>query len=67
MDHIKSMGFLLICGIENLLSFFVFVFEFIRENAEICKILLGQDGDYTFLNKFKGNFHLLDRFNLKWL
>jgi AcrR family transcriptional regulator len=38
---------------ENTLSFFVFVFEFVRENADICKILLGQDGDYTFLNKFK--------------
>lgn len=38
---------------ENTLSFFIFVFEFIRDNSEICKILLGQDGDYTFLNKFK--------------
>lgn len=38
---------------ESTLSFFVFVFEFVRENADICKVLLGQDGDYTFLNKFK--------------
>lgn len=38
---------------ENTLSFLVFVFEFIRENSDICKILLGEDGDYNFLNKFK--------------
>ena len=38
---------------ESTLAFFSFVFDFIRENADICKILLGQDGDYNFLNKFK--------------
>jgi AcrR family transcriptional regulator len=38
---------------DNTLSFFVYVFEFIKENADMCKILLGQDGDYNFLNKFK--------------
>jgi AcrR family transcriptional regulator len=38
---------------ENTLSFFMFVFEFVKDNADICKVLLGQDGDYTFLNKFK--------------
>ncbi len=38
---------------ESTLSFFIFVFDFIRENADICKILLGEDGDYNFLNKFK--------------
>ena len=38
---------------ESTLAFFSFVFDFIRENADICKILLGQDGDYSFLNKFK--------------
>lgn len=54
---------------ENTLSFFIFVFEFVRENSEICKILLGQDGDYTFLNKFKEaimesqppTMHMLDK------
>lgn len=38
---------------DNTLSFFIYVFEFIKENSDMCKILLGQDGDYNFLNKFK--------------
>lgn len=38
---------------ESTLLFFIFVFDFIRENSDICKILLGEDGDYNFLNKFK--------------
>lgn len=38
---------------DSILSFFIFVFEFVRQNADFCKILLGQEGDYTFLNKFK--------------
>ena len=38
---------------QGMLSFFTFVFEFIEENAEICKILLGPDGDYHFIEKFK--------------
>jgi AcrR family transcriptional regulator len=38
---------------ENTLAFFLFIFEFIRENSDMCKILLGQDGDYTFLNRLK--------------
>jgi hypothetical protein len=36
-----------------MLSFFTFVFEFVEENSEICKILLGPDGDYNFIEKFK--------------
>ena len=38
---------------DNMTSFFTFVFEFAKENAEICKILLGPDGDYSFIEKFK--------------
>ena len=38
---------------DNMSSFFTFVFEFAQENAEICKILLGPDGDYAFIEKFK--------------
>lgn len=38
---------------QGMLSFFTFVFEFIEENAEVCKILLGPDGDYHFIEKFK--------------
>lgn len=38
---------------ENLLNFFIFIFEFIKKNQDICKILLGPDGDYPFLNRFK--------------
>lgn len=40
-------------GYDNILSFITFVFEFVRKNADMCKVLLGQEGDYTFLNKFK--------------
>jgi len=38
---------------DNMLSFFIFVFEFVQDNAEMCKILLGPDGDYYFIEKFK--------------
>lgn len=38
---------------QGMLSFFTFVFEFIEENTEICRILLGPDGDYHFIEKFK--------------
>lgn len=38
---------------NEVLSFFIFVFEFVRKNADFTKILLGQEGDYSFLNKFK--------------
>ncbi|WP_139905444.1 TetR-like C-terminal domain-containing protein [Clostridium thermarum] len=38
---------------ENLISFFTYVFEFVQDNAEMCKILLGHDGDYSFVQKFK--------------
>lgn len=39
---------------NNLLSFFTFLFEFVRSNSKMCKILLGPDGDYAFLEKLKG-------------
>lgn len=38
---------------ENLLVFFTYVFEFIQSNAELSKILLGPEGDYSFIEKFK--------------
>jgi AcrR family transcriptional regulator len=38
---------------ENFLTFFTYVFEFIQSNAELSKILLGPDGDYYFIEKFK--------------
>lgn len=38
---------------NNLLSFFTYLFEFIQSNAEICKVLLGPDGNYTFMEKLK--------------
>lgn len=37
----------------NVLSFFTYIFEYIQSNAEICNILLGPDGDYSFMEKFK--------------
>lgn len=42
---------------DDSLAFFVYVFEFIKEHAELCKILLGPDGDYTFVEKFKKAIH----------
>ncbi|OOM73823.1 division inhibitor protein [Clostridium puniceum] len=38
---------------DNLLSFFLYLFGFAQNNAEICKILLGSDGDYAFIEKLK--------------
>jgi AcrR family transcriptional regulator len=38
---------------DNLISFFTYLFNFVQDNAELCKILLGPDGDYTFIEKLK--------------
>jgi len=38
---------------ESSLTFYTYIFEYIQNNAEICKILLGPDGDYSFIEKFK--------------
>jgi len=38
---------------DNLMSFFTHLFEFVKTNAEMCKILLGPDGDYSFMEKLK--------------
>ena len=38
---------------ENMVSFYTEIFEYVKDNAEICKILLGPDGDYSFIEKFK--------------
>mgnify|MGYP000945571069 CR=1 FL=1 len=40
-------------GQESLLAFFTYLFEFVQSNAEMCKILLGPDGNYTFIEKLK--------------
>lgn len=37
----------------NFLSFYTYIFKYVQKNAEICKILLGHDGDYAFIQKFK--------------
>jgi len=37
----------------SLLSFFTHIFEYVQDNMEMCKILLGPDGDYYFIEKFK--------------
>jgi AcrR family transcriptional regulator len=38
---------------EDLVNFFVFIFEFIGKNADMCKILLGPEADNTFLTRLK--------------
>lgn len=38
---------------ENTLSFFIYVFKFVKDNSDICEILLGPDGEYSFMEKFK--------------
>lgn len=38
---------------ENLLDFFTYLFEFVQNNSEIAEILLGPEGDYHFIEKFK--------------
>lgn len=38
---------------DDLLSFFIYLFEFVQVNGEMFKIFLGHDGDYTFIEKLK--------------
>lgn len=38
---------------DNSLSFFIFIFEYVKEYADMCKILLGPEGDYAFVEKLK--------------
>ena len=38
---------------NNFLSFYTHIFKYVQDNAEMCKILLGTDGDYSFIEKFK--------------
>lgn len=38
---------------ENTLSFFTYVFEFVEDKSDMCNILLGPDGEYSFIEKFK--------------
>lgn len=38
---------------ENTVSFFTYLFEFVKNNSSMCKILLGPDGEYSFIEKFK--------------
>lgn len=37
----------------NLLSFYTYIFEYVQNNAEICKRLLGNDADSSFIEMFK--------------
>ncbi len=38
---------------HKLLEFFTFIFNYVREYADMLKILLGPDGDYSFVEKLK--------------
>ena len=38
---------------DTFLNFFEYVFHFAEENADLFKILLGPNGDYSFVEKFK--------------
>ncbi|OPJ60524.1 TetR/AcrR family transcriptional regulator [Clostridium chromiireducens] len=38
---------------DSLLSFLAYLLEFIKINADMFKILLGPDGDYAFIDRFK--------------
>jgi AcrR family transcriptional regulator len=38
---------------DDALSFFIYLFEFVQINAEMCRIFLGHDGDHTFVEKLK--------------
>lgn len=38
---------------NSMLTFLNYVFEFVYANADLCRILLGPDGDVAFVNKFK--------------
>ncbi|MFL0198739.1 TetR/AcrR family transcriptional regulator [Clostridium sp. WILCCON 0269] len=38
---------------DDLLSFFIYLFEFVQINAKMFKIFLCNDGGYTFIEKFK--------------
>lgn len=38
---------------NSLLSFYTYIFEYVQNNAEMYKILLGPDGDSSFKEKFK--------------
>lgn len=37
----------------SLLSFFTHIFEYVQNNADMCKILLAPEGDYRFIEKFR--------------
>jgi AcrR family transcriptional regulator len=38
---------------NSLVSFFTHMFEYVKDNASMIKILLGPDGDPSFIDKFK--------------
>lgn len=38
---------------DDVLSFFIYLFEFVQTNVEMFKVFLGHDGDYTFIEKLK--------------
>jgi hypothetical protein len=40
-------------GENTIVTFINYVFEYVREYSELCRILLGPDGDYAFIEKLK--------------
>lgn len=40
-------------NVENMLSLINYVFEYIEEYSGLCRILLGPNGDYAFVEKLK--------------
>lgn len=38
---------------SSLFLFFLFIFKFVQNNSEMCKILFGADGNHAFMQKFK--------------
>lgn len=37
---------------ENVLDFFLFVFDFIKQNEDFCRVFFSPNGDLNFLNRF---------------
>lgn len=37
----------------SMMSFYTHIFEYVQSNYKVCKRLLGHDGDYAFIEKFK--------------
>lgn len=56
LDEFKNAFYNLLedsCNYATQMFFFTYMFSYIKENAQMCKILLGPDGDNAFIEKFK--------------